>query len=68
MKFIRIEGVYYNVNYIKSVRVVRSDKGEYEAEAEVVLEIEGGGRDCFGFKNWEDAEIFQYDIMRQMIV
>lgn len=66
MKFIRIEGVYYNVNYIKTVRVVRSDKGAYEAE--VLLEIEGGGRDCFGFKNWEDAEIFQYDIMKQMIV
>lgn len=65
MRFIRIEGVYYNVNYIKSVRVVRSDKGAHEAE--VVLEIEGGGKDCFGFKNWEDAEIFQYDIMRQII-
>lgn len=65
MRFLKIEGVYYNVNYIKSVKAVISNKVAYEFE--VLLDIEGAGTERFGFKTKEDAEEFVNDIMRQII-
>jgi len=66
MNFIKIRGIYYNVMYIKSVRVLRSNRAGYEYE--VMVEVEGSAGDCYGFRSREEAEEFQNDILAQVII
>lgn len=64
MKFIKINGTYYNTMYIRSVSVVRSNRLNYEAELHI--DLEGCAGERIGFKSMEEAKELETSILRMV--